>query len=390
MFECNTITIADAGDFPLVKLRAKRTGRTDRTVTTTPEIEKLLRAGAPVAIGVSGGKDSCALAIATIAYLDSIGHTGPRVLIHSDLGRVEWRESLAVCQRLADRLGLELIVVRRGAGDMMDRWLTRWANNVERYEQLACVKLILPWSTPSMRFCTSELKTAVICRELVKRFPGQTIVSASGIRRDESRNRAKAPVAKAQPKLASKTHKTTGIDWHPIIDWETPDVLAYLEAEGFDLHEAYTKYGMTRVSCAFCIMSNAGDLIASTTCPDNADIYREMVDLEIESTFAFQGAKWLGDVAPHLLTDEQRAGLARAKVAARQREAIEERIPEHLLYTKGWPTCIPTQPEAELLCRVRREIAAVMGIEPAFTEPAALITQYTELYQEARAREAKS
>lgn len=127
-----------------------------RHITTTEHIDELIRAGSPVAIGVSGGKDSDAAAIATVAHLDALGHTGPRVLIHSDLGRVEWLESLPQCQRLADFLNLELIVVRRKSGDMMDRWLTRWANNVERYTNLQCVKVILPWSTASMRFCTND------------------------------------------------------------------------------------------------------------------------------------------------------------------------------------------------------------------------------------------
>ena len=80
---------------------------------------------------------------------------------------------------------------------------------------------------------------------------------------------------------------------------------------------------MTRVSCAYCIMSNEADLKASTTCPDNHDVYREMVDLEIESTFSFQGGGWLADVAPHLLTDAQRQGLVLAKAAAKRREAAQ-------------------------------------------------------------------
>ena len=66
--------------------------RTD--VATTPEINSLLASNAPVAWGVSGGKDSVALALAGQAYLDSIGHTGPRVLVHADLGRIEWQDSL--------------------------------------------------------------------------------------------------------------------------------------------------------------------------------------------------------------------------------------------------------------------------------------------------------
>ena len=65
-----------------------------REVLVTPEITSALEAGAAVAIGVSGGKDSAATALATTDYLEDVGHSGPRVLIHSDLGREEWRQSL--------------------------------------------------------------------------------------------------------------------------------------------------------------------------------------------------------------------------------------------------------------------------------------------------------
>jgi hypothetical protein len=135
-------------------------------ISTTPDIDRLLAADSPVALGVSGGKDSCAMAFALTAHLDAISHRGPRLLIHADLGRTEWKDSLPTCERLAQATGLELVVVRRKAGDMLARWQGRWANNVERYATLSCVKLILPWSTPSMRFCTSELKMDVICADL--------------------------------------------------------------------------------------------------------------------------------------------------------------------------------------------------------------------------------
>jgi PP-loop superfamily ATP-utilizing enzyme len=54
----------------------------------------LSRKDASVAIRVSGGKDSSAVAIRIIDYLGQIGDAGQRVLIHSDPGRVEWRQSL--------------------------------------------------------------------------------------------------------------------------------------------------------------------------------------------------------------------------------------------------------------------------------------------------------
>lgn len=348
-------------------------------IAITPEIAATLAQGAPVAFGVSGGKDGSAAASATLRALDELGHAGPRVLIHSDLGRTEWRASLPTCEALAGRLGLDLLVVRRPAGDMLDRWLTRWANNVERYASLSCVKLILPWSTASMRFCTSELKTAVICRELVKRFPGQTILSVTGIRRQESPKRAKSPVSRPQKRLDSTAHRTSGLDWMPILDWTLDEVWAEHDRAGLSRHPAYTVWGVSRVSCAFCILGSQGDLARAAACPENAELYRAQVDLEIASTFAFQDRAWLADLAPKLLTDEQAQAIAGAKARALRRIEAEAAIPPHLEYTEGWPTAMPTWSEAMLLAEVRRVVADAVGLEVGCTTPEAVHARYEEL-----------
>lgn len=347
------------------------------SISTTPALLDLLHAGSPVAFGVSGGKDSTALVLAGTEYLDRIAHRGPRVLIHSDLGRVEWEQSLPQCERLAEKVSLELITVRRAAGGMMERWLTRWSNNVARYANLECVKLILPWSTPSMRFCTSELKTAIICRALVQRFPGQTIISAAGIRADESPNRAKAAIVKPQEKLRSVTHATTGVDWLPIHSWTIDDVWAIHERFDFPRHEAYQTN--SRVSCKFCILANEADLLGTTQWLESHDLYREMVDLEVRSTFSFQDSHWLGDVAPHLLSPEARRGLREAKQRARRRGEFESKIPPHLLYTKGWPTCMPTVDEARLLCEVRCAVGQLLELDVQYTRVADLCERYADL-----------
>lgn len=258
--------------------------RIDR-VALSPEVTSLLARNAVVAIGVSGGKDSVACAIAVSRHLDEIGHVGPRVLIHADLGRVEWKDSLACCERLAVRIGWELLVVKRQAGDMLARWETRWANNLARYQDLSCVKLILPWSTPAMRFCTSELKVAVITSALKKRYPAQDIVNVAGIRRQESPNRSRMPVSAPLGKLERKGY--AGITWNAIIEWKIEDVFSTIEEAGLSLHEAYTIYGASRVSRAFCIMSSQQDLRAAASCSDNHSLYVQMVELEAQSTFAF-------------------------------------------------------------------------------------------------------
>lgn len=360
---------------------------TQHTVAISQEVTDLIAANCAVAFSVSGGKDGTAAAIAGVEYLNSVGHTGPRILIHADLGRVEWKDSLPSCERLAAKLGLELVVVRRQAGDMMDRWLGRWRNNVARYLNLECVKLILPWSTPSMRFCTSELKSKVMDSYLKKRFAGMDVLSVTGIRRQESSRRRTMPVSKAADTIVSKDRR--GVTWNDVIEWPIEQVFAAIKQAGLDLHEAYTRYGVSRVSCCFCIMSSEADLIASASCIDNHAIYVEMVGLEVTSTFSFQEGKWLGDIAPHLLSEDLRARLAIAKANAKRREAAEARLPAQLLYESGWPTRLPTEAEAELIDEVRAEVAAAVGIPVARLGAQGVIARYEELMIEAATKAAR-
>ncbi len=54
-----------------------------RQVALTPDVEFMLGRNCVVAVGVSGGKDSVACALAVDRHLNDIGHTGPRLLIHA-------------------------------------------------------------------------------------------------------------------------------------------------------------------------------------------------------------------------------------------------------------------------------------------------------------------
>ena len=226
-------------------------------VARDPLIDMALAGHAPVYVGVSGGKDSQALAYRVQAYLETIGHRGPRALIHSDLGRIEWRDSAPVCERLAERLGWELVTVRRPAGDMVDRWLSRWAANVERYRTLSCVKLIMPWSSAAQRFCTSELKTQIIARAIRARHPVGPVVSVIGLRWEESPARARQPVAKRD--MALSRARGIGLAWNAIIHWPRQDMLDYIRQCGGVLHEAYTS-----MAAAGCPVPSACWLRAAT------------------------------------------------------------------------------------------------------------------------------
>lgn len=228
-----------------------------------------------------------------------------------------------------------------------------------------------------MRFCTSELKVDVITSALKKRFPNHDIINVAGIRREESAGRRRMPIAAPLAKLRRKNH--AGLSWNAIIEWPIQDVFYAIYEAGLNLHEAYTVYGASRVSCAYCIMSSEKDLIAAATCADNHELYKQMVELEAMSTFAFQGNRWLADVAPHLLTAELRQCVEISKAKANERQAIEANIPKHLLFTSGWPRVMPTVSEARLLAGVRKRISELLGFEADYLSADSILRRYETL-----------
>lgn len=343
------------------------------SISITPEVFDLIHAGSPVAIGISGGKDSGALALSLSEYLDSLGHPKKkRVLVHADLGLIEWPESLEWCEKLAAHLDIPLVVVRRQAGGMIERWEKRWVDNFERYQSARCLRTILPWSTASMRFCTSELKTDVICSALKKRFAGETIISAVGIRAEESASRAKAPVSKDQAKLRGTRAGTRGVDWNPIITWKLDSVWAIHKRHNFPLHPAYTQFGASRVSCSFCILSTAKDQLAALSHPSNRASYIRLCELELKSAFSFQGTRWLCDLDPALreeLIPGSDSRLKQAKALCTLRQEQEARLPSDLNFKSGtqWPPRPITTDESFLLSDVRGTILAGYGLTDRFT-----------------------
>ncbi|GHE73679.1 hypothetical protein GCM10019059_36550 [Camelimonas fluminis] len=344
-------------------------------ISLTPEIEGLVASGSPVAIGVSGGKDSQAAALATFSYLDRAQHSGPRILIHADLGSVEWSDSLRICKELATHFGRDLVVVRRKAGGLMERWKSRWLSSKTRYESLSTVTLVPCWSTPAMRFCTSEQKTHVIMADLKRRFKGQKIINVTGVRREESAARSRMPPTSTD---------TAGqiITWRPIIDHTVDEVFGAIHDAGLLPHPAYREFGMSRVSCRFCIMSNLADLQAAALQPESQGLLQEMVDLEIESSFAFQGSRWLGDIAPEKLSSSTRHRLKQAQERAIKRKSVEATLTKAMLFTKGWPERMLTDDEAALLCNARNQISKMYGFASDHLTVSGIQHRYAELLAE--------
>ncbi|WP_235682096.1 phosphoadenosine phosphosulfate reductase family protein [Sphingobium yanoikuyae] len=341
-----------------------------------------VRRGAWFAFNLSGGKDSTASAHAAIALLDALGHPRHRrIAIHADLGRAEWRSTPAMVAAIADRLGIPLLVVSRSAGDMVARWEQRFLSGKRRYEALETYNLIGPWSSASLRFCTSELKVQVIGPELARRYRGETIVSVIGLRRDESPSRRSTPISRSDERFAKPGNAagTNMLNWHPAVDWSADDVFGIHERHGLPLHEAYVRYRTTRLSCAFCVLGSAHDLAASAEAPGNLDLYRHLVAIELDSTFSFQPQRWLADVAPQLLSAARLREVARVKVRSHERRTLEAAMPPELRYVKGWPPRMPSLAEAALIAKARAPILAHHGLADHFPDAAAVQARFAHL-----------
>lgn len=367
---------------PLAKPAILSADTPERAAAVDPAIFGAISQHAWFAFSLSGGKDSTIAAWAGMSLLDRLGHPRERrVAIHADLGRAEWQSTPAIVQSVATCLGLPLITVRRTAGDMVARWEQRFESGKARYEALETYNLIGPWSSSALRFCTSELKAGQIGPELARRFRGETIVSVLGLRREESFARRFTPVSRSDHRFAKAGNRagTHMISWHPLVDWAEAEVFAAHDTHRLPLHESYRIYGASRLSCAFCVLASSMDLRASASAPENRDLYRHLVGIEADSTFSFQPGRWLGDVAPQLLSRALRTDIQRAKADADARRGIEALMPADLRFVKGWPPRVPTQDEALQIAAARVAILRRHGLRNLYAKPALVRARFEEL-----------
>ena len=203
-----------------------------------PECRYMIQRGALVACNVSGGKDSQAMTIL-------LARTVPRdqlVVVHAPLGEVEWPGTVEHIESTIPA-GVPLIFARVASGKSL----------LERVEERGM------FPSPRARFCTSDLKSSPIERELrryLKAHPrfGGRIVSALGIRRDESNARSKRI-----PWARSDRNSRAGrewFDWLPIFDLGAAEVFRIIRDAGQSPHWVYAQ-GLSRCSCSFCIFGSS-------------------------------------------------------------------------------------------------------------------------------------
>jgi len=206
-----------------------------------PECRDMIGRGALVAVNHSGGKDSQSMTIllARIVPRDQL------VVVHAPLGEVEWPGTVEHIENTLPA-GVPLIFAPVASGKTL----------LDQVEERG------KWPGPRTRFCTRGFKVSPIERELrhyLKAHPrfGGRIVSAIGIRRDESNARSKRI-----PWARSDRNSRAGrewFDWLPIFDLTVDDVFRVIREAGQSPHWVYAQ-GLSRCSCSFCLFSSRSDL----------------------------------------------------------------------------------------------------------------------------------
>lgn len=233
------------------------------------EIQRLIDEGALFVVNHSAGKDSQAMFI----KLRRIVPAKQLLVVHAILPEVEWA---GVIEHIRDTIG----------GTPLEFARAVWRDGTEK-TFFGMVEDRGYWPSPKHRQCTSDLKRGPI-EKVIRRylkahpeFKGK-IVSCEGLRAQESANRAKKT-----PLEFYESQSIAGREWWkwlPIFEMTVDEVFATIADAGEEPHWAYRE-GMTRLSCAFCIMASKADLTLAAIL--NPVLYARYVEMEkrLDQTF---------------------------------------------------------------------------------------------------------
>lgn len=234
-----------------------------------------------ILVNSSAGKDSMAALSTVVRLCDAAGVDRARVVVvHADLGDMEWQGTRELAAEHAAQYGLRFEVVRRTGPDLLARVLER---NETLRARPGDTGTAPPWYGPQTRWCTSDFKVSQVER-LITRLVGESraagvgrrkvrILNAVGIRAAESTARAsKAPfgrdpahwttppvaarrATRTRPAVAARPGRAHGQRevhrWHPVFTLTEAQVWAEIAESGLRPHPAYG-WGSPRLSCVFC------------------------------------------------------------------------------------------------------------------------------------------
>lgn len=211
------------------------------TITEKKKIEELVKRNAIFYVSHSGGKDSQAM----YALITKIVPHEQIVVVHSDLGEIEWE---GIQDHINNTINHELNVVRANK-TFFEMVLHRAKTRPD----------VPSWPSSSTRQCTSDLKRNPIykfIRNDMKEKNQLIALNCTGLRSEESSSRSKK-----KPLVINKTLSKAGrevYDYLPIQELSTEQVFQVIKEAQQKPFWAYKRN--KRLSCVFCIMGCENDL----------------------------------------------------------------------------------------------------------------------------------
>lgn len=252
-----------------------------------------------IALSSSAGKDSQAMIDYVVELADDQGVSERVVVVHADLGEVEWDGTGELAREQAAAYGLRFEhTTRIGGTSKVDGKVYRRG---EQYGSLLdYAERRGAWPSNQQRWCTSDFKRGPIMRvftSLAQEWRARTgeqrpcrILDCQGLRAEESPARAKKPRF-AERKRSTTQHVDT---WLPLLDWCERDVWARIQRSGVRYHYAYD-LGMPRLSCALCIFAPRAALVLAGR--HNRELLERYVEVERRTGHTFRVDLSLEEVA---------------------------------------------------------------------------------------------
>lgn len=262
-----------------------------------------------IAVSSSGGKDSQAMLDYVARLAEAAGVKSRVVVIHADLGRVEWEGTGELAEAQAAAYGCPFVVTTRMGGISKVNGKV-YGKGEEFGDLLDYAERRGAWPSSAARWCTSEFKRGPILKVFTKlatewkamnpEKAGRAcrILDCMGLRAQESPARAKKVQFENR-----KANKNQYIDsWLPIHGWLEAEVWTTIRRSGVPHHPAYD-LGMPRLSCAFCIFAPKAALVLAGK--HNRALLEEYVRVEKKIDHTFRVNLSLAEVLEAVEADEE-------------------------------------------------------------------------------------
>jgi 3'-phosphoadenosine 5'-phosphosulfate sulfotransferase (PAPS reductase)/FAD synthetase len=245
-----------------------------------------------ICVNSSAGKDSMAMLDLVIEHATAQGTLDRVVVIHADLGRVEWEGTRELAETQAQRYGVRFEICGR------DDTLLDYIRRRGKFPDAA------------RRYCTSDFKRGPI-RTVFTRLVAERwerggspvrVLNLMGMRAQESPARRK--MAPVEPEVSASNGKREVTRVLPLHNWSEEQVWARIMTSPINdlIHEAYS-FGMRRLSCRFCVFAPKAALVIAAR--RNPELAREYADLEAEIGHRFTQRVSMAEVLEAASSDDQ-------------------------------------------------------------------------------------